>query len=137
MTQMTSGLFAGNVEELVAEYVRVRDEKTSVKEAAEAKIADLDATLEKISAELLDRCKEVGADSIRTGAGTVIRSIKSRFWTSDWESMYAFIHENAAYGLLEKRIHQSNMKNFLEENPDVHPMGLNIDKEFVVTVRRK
>lgn len=126
-----------NVEELVADYVRIRDLKTAVKEELEAKIADLDQELEAIAAQLLDRCKEVGADSIRTGAGTVIRSIKSRFWTSDWESMYSFIHENEAYGLLEKRIHQSNMKAFLEENPDVHPIGLNIDKEFAVTVRRK
>jgi len=40
-------------------------------------------------------------------------------------------------GLLEKRIHQTNMKEFLENNPDVEPMGLNIDREYEITIRRK
>jgi len=44
--------------------------------------------------------------------------------------------ENQAPELLEKRIHQSNMKQFLEENPDLLPAGLNVDSEYTITVRR-
>jgi hypothetical protein len=29
------------------------------------------------------------------------------------------------------------MKDFLEENPDLVPKGLNVDSEYVVSVRRK
>ena len=29
------------------------------------------------------------------------------------------------------------MKQFLEENPDLTPKGLNVDSEYVVTVRKK
>ena len=39
--------------------------------------------------------------------------------------------------LLEKRIHQMNMKEFMENNPDAHPPGLNIDSEYEITIRRK
>jgi len=39
--------------------------------------------------------------------------------------------------LLEKRIHQTNMREFLEENPEVHPPGLNVDQEYEITIRRK
>jgi hypothetical protein len=39
--------------------------------------------------------------------------------------------------LLEKRISQANMATFLEENPDLLPPGLNIDRRYAVTVRRK
>ena len=92
--------------------------------------------MKTIEQEMLDVCKSVGADSIKTNAGTVIRSIKSRYWTSDWESMYKFIEQNFAFGLLEKRIHQSNMKQFLEENPDLLPAGLNVEREYTVVVRR-
>jgi hypothetical protein len=28
------------------------------------------------------------------------------------------------------------MKQFLEENPDLLPMGLNVDREYTVVVRR-
>jgi len=38
---------------------------------------------------------------------------------------------------MEKRIHQGNMRLFLEENPDLLPPGLNVDSEYTVTVRRK
>ena len=51
--------------------------------------------------------------------------------------MNNFIIEHKAVDLLEKRIHQSNMKQFLEENPEVLPPGLNVDAEYTITVRRK
>jgi predicted RNA-binding protein with PUA domain len=47
------------------------------------------------------------------------------------------MREHGAMELLEKRIHQTNMKEFLENKPDVHPPGLNIDSEYEITIRRK
>ena len=85
---------------------------------------------------MLERCKEIGADSIRTPHGTIIRSVKSKYWTNDWDSMYTFIKEHDAFGLLEKRLHQSNMKEFLTENPDVLPSGLNVENSYSVVVRK-
>jgi len=38
--------------------------------------------------------------------------------------------------LLERRIHQTNIKQFLEENPDLLPAGLNVDSAYSITVRR-
>jgi hypothetical protein len=51
--------------------------------------------------------------------------------------MYRFIKEHDAYGLLEKRIQQTHMKEFLAENPDVYPQGMNVENQFTVVVRRK
>ena len=126
-----------NVEELVAKYIDLRDRKKAVQEEADLKVAAIDEEMKEISSVLLERCKDIGADSIRTGLGTVIRSVKARYWTSNWDALYGIIVDNDAFGLLEKRIHQSNMKTFLEENPDLHPEGLNVDKEYAITVRRK
>jgi len=47
------------------------------------------------------------------------------------------LKEHEALELLEKRISQSNMATFLEENPDLHPPGLNVDSRYAVVVRRK
>ena len=47
-----------------------------------------------------------------------------------------FIEETGAFGLLEKRLHQTNMKDFLAENPDLYPKGLNVESEYTVVVRR-
>jgi hypothetical protein len=126
-----------STEDLVSAYIQIRDQIADVKKRADEQVAELTQHLDAISEELQSICKVQGANSISTSKGTVIRTVKSKFWTNDWPSMYDFIRENAAFELLEKRLHQSNMKTFLEENPEAHPPGLNIEREFVVTVRRK
>jgi len=65
------------------------------------------------------------------------RTSKTKYWTSDWERMYEFILEHDIPELLDKRLNQTNLKQFLEENPDEMPKGLNIDNEFVISVRKK
>lgn len=126
-----------STEDLVSAYINIRDQIAEIKRQADEKVAELTQHLNAVSDELQNICKAQGANSISTPKGTVIRTVKSKFWTNDWQSMYDFIRENAAFELLEKRLHQSNMKTFLEDNPEVHPPGLNIEREFVVTVRRK
>ena len=89
-----------------------------------------------LAEKMLDICETQGADSLKTKTGTIIRKVDTRYWTSDWESFYDFIQENDAYPLLEKRIHQTNMKQFLEENPDLLPAGLQSDSKYSIVVRR-
>jgi hypothetical protein len=125
------------VDKLVSAYIKIRDHRDEIKREAEEKMKELEAEMAVISQTLLDHFKESGIDKAGTPFGTAYRTVKSRYWTNDWESMYDFISENDAYELLEKRIHQSNMKQFLEENPDLLPRGLNVDSEYSVVVRRK
>ena len=125
------------LDQYIATYIKIRDHRHKLKEDFASEDARLDIELKLIEAKLLYRCKELGADSIKTPVGTIIRSIKYRYWTSDWLSMYDFISEHNAFGLLEKRLHQGNFKQFLTENPSIKPMGLNIDSEYTVVVRRK
>ena len=121
---------------LTKKYIKIRDRRAELKTEFERFDAELQEQLKTIEAEMLEVCKSLSADSIKTDSGTVIRSIKTRYWTNDWDSMHRFIAEHHAFGLLEKRLHQTNMKQFLEENPDLEPAGLNVDKEFTVVVRR-
>ena len=73
----------------------------------------------------------------RSEHGTAYRTIKNRYWTNDWGSFYDFMREHGAMELLEKRIHQTNMREFLEDHPEAHPPGLNVDQEYEITIRRK
>jgi rubrerythrin len=125
-----------SMEKLVSAYIKIRDARDDIKRELEEKIKGLEAEMQTLSNTMLDTLKEQGIDSAKTPFGTAYRSVKSRYWTNDWEAMYDFIHENDAYELLEKRIHQSNMKQFLEEQPDLLPKGLNVDSEYTITVRR-
>jgi len=121
---------------MAATYIKIRDKRNDLRRAYEADDVVLANDMQVLESEMLAVCKQSNAESIRTSAGTIIRSIKSRYTTSDWDSMYRFIQEHDAYGLLEKRLHQTHMKQFLEENPELLPMGLNVDREYTVVVRR-
>lgn len=124
------------MDELTAVYIRIRDERAALKHKYEQADLALEEQMNVLAEEMLNLCKKIGADSIRTKAGTIIRSVKSRYWTNDWDSMYRFIKEHDAFPLLEKRLHQSHMKEFLTENPDLLPAGLNVESEYTVSVRR-
>lgn len=124
------------LEQLTATYIKIRDARGDLKRKFEREDEELSNQLLLIEQEMLEVCKSVDANSIKTNAGTIIRSVKSRYWTNDWDSMYHFIKKHDAFALLEKRLHQTHMKQFLEENPNAHPAGLNVEREFTVVVRR-
>lgn len=125
-----------STEQLTAIYVKIRDAIRDKEEQHEAEVSKLKEQLDVVANELLQICQDENADSIRTPAGTVSRRITTRYWTSDWDSMYQFIKEHDAPFLLEQRIHGSNMREFLENNPDVLPAGLQADRKYTVVVRR-
>ena len=125
-----------SLDKLTSLYIKIRDKRSANKKMFEAEDQDLEAQMQVLAQEMLDVCKDMNADSIRTPHGTIMRSIKSRYWTNDWDSMYDFIEEHGAFGLLEKRLHQTNMKDFLSENPTVLPLGLNVENAYTVVVRR-
>ena len=123
-------------DKLVEVYIKLRNKRQQLLNAFEAEDNDLKAQQDMISERLLDICKEVGADSLRTQYGTVSRTVKTRYWTNDWGSMYDFIKDHDAMHLLEQRLHQTNLKNYLEEHPDLLPAGLNSDSKYAVSVRK-
>lgn len=124
-------------DKLVKTYVKIRDKRKELADQYEKEDSNLKEALETIEGELLEMCKETGADSLRTEFGTVTRRVAKRYWTNDWHSFHEFLKEHGALELLEKRIAQTNMSAFLEENPDLLPPGLNVDSRYTVTVRRK
>ena len=128
---------APDLNNLTKVYLRIRDARDALTAQYKKEYAELEEQLALIESEMLDTCKTMGVESMRTPHGTIIRSVKSRYWTNDWDSMYDFIEEHGAFGLLEKRLHQTNMKEFLEEHPDTRPPGLNIDSEYDITIKRR
>ena len=124
------------INKLTKVYLKIRDAREALsKEYATADKA-LVEQMEVVEQQMLEMFKKNEATSVKTPAGTVIRRVATRYWTNDWDSMYKFIKENDALGLLEQRVHQTNMKQFLEDNPDVFPPGMLVDSKYAITVRR-
>jgi enamine deaminase RidA (YjgF/YER057c/UK114 family) len=123
-------------EKLVRAYIKMRDYRSQLKQQYEEQDATVKEQMEMVESHLLELCKTTGADSLRTKYGTVSRTVQTRYWTSDWEAMHNFITEHQALDLLERRISQRQMQEFIKENPDVMPVGLNVDNRYAVSVRR-
>jgi len=124
------------VDKLVAAYIKMRDKRSELLRSYEEEDETIKTQMDMVEGKLLELCKTIGADSLKTQNGTVIRTVKTRYWTSDWEAMHKFILEHKMPDLLEKRVSQSTMKQLLEENPDLMPKGMNIDSRYAVTIRR-
>ena len=99
--------------------------------------------LAKVYVKIRDKISELTRDyetqvesSSKTEYGTVSLITKTRYYAQDWDAMKTFIKEHDAVDLLEKRIAQKNMQQFLEENPGVVPTGLNTVSEIEVSVRK-
>lgn len=125
------------VEKLVKVYLKMNARLGEMRATYDAEEKALKAQMVQVKALLLDYCKVQNVESVKTTEGLFYRSVTTRYWTNDWESMGRFVVENNAPDLLEKRLHQGNVKQFIENNPDLVPPGLNVDSEYSITVRRK
>jgi len=125
------------VEKLVKVYLKMSAKLSEMKAAYEAEEKQLSDQMAKVKSALLAYCKEQNVESVRTGEGLFYRGVRTRYWTNNWEEMGRFVVDHNAPELLEKRLHQGNMKQFLEEHPDMLPPGLNVDSEYTITVRKK
>ena len=121
-----------NASELAGIYIKMREKIRGL----EDKVKTIKEQQSMIADKMLELCNEQDANSLNTTNGTISRRLNSSYWTSDWDSFYQFVKENDAYHLLEKRIHNGNMKEFLADNPDAVPMGLQARNQYVVSVRK-
>jgi hypothetical protein len=125
-----------DADKLVRVYIKIRDAKAAKEKQLENEVAQLEEQLGLIEAELLELCKSTGQDGGKTQHGSFRRSVKTRYWTSDWDKMYQFIKDNDAPELLERRVAQTAFKEFLASNPDKMPEGMNVDSRYAITVTR-
>jgi len=126
-----------DTEEVVKAYLAIRSERERLLREYEAQDAKLKEDLKKIESVLLDVCNTINADSIKTSLGTVMRKLNERYFCNDWDNFKEFVLDHEALDLFEKRIHQSNFKQFMEEHDgDGLPPGVSVMREFGITVRK-
>jgi hypothetical protein len=125
------------LDDLVNVYLTIRNEREKLKASWEVKDGELEQDMKSLEQSMLTVCNDTNASSIRTESGTVIRSLKERFTTNDWDNFKKFVLDNEAIDLLERRIHQGNFKEFMAEHQgEGLPPGVNVMREFTIVVRK-
>ena len=124
-------------DKLAKTYLRIRAERSILSAKYKEEDGNLIRQLDIIKQAMLDHCEDHNVESVRTSEGLFFRSTKKKYWVSEWDAIHKLIVEENAPQLLDKRINQANMREFLEENPDLKPEGLEIEEEVTISVRKK
>ena len=124
------------LDKLVKIYRKIKMEIDTLTQEYDTKIEVLKGQQDEVKFEIKDQMKALGVSSVKSPFGTVSMMLKTRYNTNDWSSFKDFILEHSAVDLLEKRVAQTNMAQFLEENPGVVPPGLNSVSEFEIRITK-
>ena len=125
-----------SLDEMAGAFLAIRNKISQVQKEADREIKSLEKQKDLIAAEFEKVCEKDGVNSINTNSGTIIRSVRQKYWTSDWITFCNLMKEHDAFDLVEQRIHQGNIKKFLEENPTIQPRNLNVESRHSITVRK-
>ena len=123
-------------DKLAKTYLRIRAERSMLSAKYKEEDGNLIRQMDTVKQAMLDHCEAHNVESVRTSEGLFFRSTKKKYWVSEWDAMHKLIVEENAPQLLDKRINQANMKEFLEENPNLKPKGLEIEEELTISVRK-
>ena len=123
-------------DKLTKTYIKIRAKRSALSAQYKEADAKLIKQQDSIKRALLDHCDRHNTESVRTSEGLFFRSTKTKYYTDDWDLMYEFIREHNVPEFFDRRLNQTNVRQFLEENPKDVPPSLKIDKEQVITVRK-
>ena len=124
------------LDKLAKIYRKIKSEIDQLTQEYDTKLETLKAQQDELRFAMKDQMNALGVRSVNTAFGTVTMVTKTRYNTTDWDSFKKFVVEHDVVDLLEKRIAQTNMSTFLEENPGLVPPGLNSNTEFEIRVTK-
>lgn len=123
------------VDDIVAAYVRLRDQKAELKAQQAEALKPYDEALAKLEAEALQILSDTGVESMKTSAGTVYKSVATSATVQDKSAFMDYIREHLAFDLLDVRANKTAVQDFVTENQDTPP-GVVIRREMKVGFRR-
>lgn len=124
-----------SINDIVERYIALRDKKAQFKAEYDAKVEAVEAALGRCEAFILNKLAEMGAESIRTPAGTAYVSTQTSVSAADWEAYLTWVRNNDAWSGIDKRPNKSFIESYREQHNDLPP-GVNWRAERKVNFRR-
>lgn len=94
------------------------------KKALDDEAKNIAAQVAELEAQALATMAEVGTDSAKSDAVRATVTTKQHASVTDWDALYAFILDNEAFYLLQRRVSEGAYRDMLaegEELPGVEP----------------
>ena len=125
------------VNSLVKAYLAIRLERDKLAKKYQHEDSELKDQISRLESAMLETCDDIGAETLRTESGTIIKTLKENYICGDWDNFKTYVLENQALELLQQRISQTNFKEFLSTREEEGlPPGISTMREFKITVRK-
>lgn len=120
------------IDKLALIIQKIKAKRAEISAVYDEQDSKLKQQLEVATHEINRLFKEMGVESVKTKYGTVSRTVKDRFWCSDWGPLLDYIRENDAVHLLQRRISDTAMKEWIADHPDDLPPALNSERTYEI-----
>jgi hypothetical protein len=124
-----------NVDQLVDQYVRLRDKLKEADDAHKKKTAAAREYLVMLNGKLLEQLAAVGGESVKTPHGTAYQSTKRSASIADGDAFREYVINNGEFDLVDWRANANAVDDFIKEHGAVPP-GVNFSTMITVGVRR-
>lgn len=122
-------------ERFIEAYVTIRDKIADAKKAFEETIKGDVELQNMLTSWLTNRLEAVGAESVKTKAGTVYTTTRYSASLADPKAFMDFIIANNKFDLLDRKANSTAVRDFVEETGSLPP-GANLSAIRTVGVRR-
>ena len=123
------------VDDVIATYMKLRNEKEAIEAEIKSQVAGLKAKMDKIEAWLKEQADAQGVTSFKGKHGTAFLTTTDYANVADWDAVLEFVRANEAFDMLEKRVSKIAVRGYIERNKSV-PAGVTYGTKIDVTVRK-
>lgn len=127
----------GKDERVIQHMLELRDLLAARKAEYELSIEPLKARYAKGEAYLTNRLEEAGHEKFSTAAGTVFTTTRVSGSVKDKGAFRDYVAETSEVDLLEIRVSQSALKEFIERTGGDVPPGVSVSTVRTLSIRRK
>lgn len=123
------------VEELVDEYVRLRDQKSAVAAKAKELIDKLETKMDTLEADILQKFDELGVESARTKAGTAFKKVSRSTSVAQWDDFLPWVQTTGNWHMLTRAANKTAVLEYADEHEDLPP-GINLYSKIELGINR-
>ncbi len=112
-------------QELLEWYMQLRDRKAQLEAKHKEKLAALNATMEKVEADLMRIMADNGVDKLSVrGVGTAYLATKDAVSGEDWDQITDYIQQTGSLHFLNRALNKSAIREYMAEHDGATPPGV-------------
>ena len=132
---MTTIPIPATIDEIVEQYVILRDKIKAADDLHKKRTAGAREHLEALGTALLAQLNTIGGDSVKTGHGTVYRTVRKTASIADGAVFRQYVIAHEAFDIVDWKANAPAVEDFIKTQ-GTPPPGVNFNTMHTVGVRR-